>query len=58
MTIKEILTGIEYRIKNLEQTIEVLEKSEGMEGIIERMEERLDENQVLYSWIKENSDEE
>ena len=54
MTNKEILRGLEYRIKSLEEARDILvEKEVYLRSTVDDYESRIDELHSLYRWIKE-----
>jgi len=58
MTIQEILAGIEYRMNALSSELTVLANDDSSsENLYDWNEERLDELQTLYQWIKEGMEE-
>jgi hypothetical protein len=54
MTIDEILEGLKFRIKRLDQIIELTKE---LPEAIDDLESRRDEINSVYVWIKENSEE-
>ena len=65
MTDKEILKGLRYRLKNLkaahkgflDEADRDLEKHNSFIISAFRIEERIDEVEAVYNWVKENRDE-
>ena len=58
MKIKEILTGLNYRLESLRVSEAVLKKEpETFYTQITDTQARIDELESVYNWIKENSDE-
>lgn len=55
MTDKEILNGLEYRLKNLKEARDCLEKSGKCKEVVEDLSSRIDEIESIHLWIKENS---
>ena len=57
MTKKEILKGLEYRLKNLNEALEVLNKAPDLLFTTKRdYEIRIDEIDSLLMWIKEDKE--
>ena len=57
MTKKEILKGLEYRLKNLNETLKVLDKAPDVLDVTVRdYEVRIDEIYSLLLWIEEDKD--
>lgn len=54
MTTKEILSGLKYRIVNLEKAINVLSKEGTLDSICDDYQSRLDELTSIYHWIEED----
>jgi hypothetical protein len=48
---ENILIGINYRIKSMDQAKKVLEKDDTLEEIVRDMESRLNELESLRDWI-------
>ena len=54
MTTKEILSGLKYRIVNLEKALGVLSKGGTLDLICGDYRSKLDELQSIYNWIEED----
>lgn len=55
MTNKEILNGLDFRLKGLRDAVECLVKAGKCEGIVADMEARIDEIESIYHWVYQNS---
>ena len=55
MTNKEILNGLDFRLKGLRDAVECLTNANQCSNIVEDMEARIDEIESIYHWVYQNS---
>jgi archaellum component FlaC len=57
MTIREVLEGLEYRLKGLTDAYECLSKESNLTSVLNDFEIRIDEVESMYRWVRKNSGE-